>query len=140
MKLQTKFSTLLENIRGSHWVVFCKKNCFFFAWSSYCRHGLNCSGRKAYSHRTPFFSTIILPEIRAGSFSLKFRCSGASNKFTTTALPMVFYFSIEHLNLQGHCKYLLVSSLRIKNCAIIFPRRKQIPQRNTTVTQENNYV
>ena len=89
---------------------------------------VDCSGWKGYSHRRLFFSQVNLPEIKAGSSSYKFKGFGVRNKFK---------YSTEHLDLPGHCKYLSVSSLRIKKNGIIFPGSKHISQRNTPVSQEN---
>ena len=117
------------HFRSSRWKVFCKI-VFFFARNSFCGHWFLCSGRKGYSHRRLFFKRVSLPEIRAGSFVQEFMCSGARNNFRTGALPRIFNYSKESVNLPGYCKYQPVSSLRIKKNAIIFQGSKQIPQRN----------
>ena len=52
-------------------------------------------------------------------------------KFGTSPVPRMLNYSTEDLDLPGHCKYLPVSSLRIKKNAIIFPGKKQIPERYT---------
>ena len=102
--------------RSSHWEVFCKKG--VFGRFPYCGHCLNCSGEKVYSHRRRFFFThVILPEIRIGSFSHEFRCSGARNKFRAGVLSRIFSYSTEHLHsvhLLSYCGSLSVSSLRRK--------------------------
>ena len=56
---------------------------------------------------------ITLPELKASSFSWESRCSGVRNNFKSGAISKIINYSIEHLNLLSHCKYLPVSSLRI---------------------------
>ena len=96
----------------------CSVKKVFFGRSPYCGHCLNCSGEKVYSHRRRFFFThVILPEIRIGSFSHEFRCSGARNKFRAGVLSRIFSYSTEHLHsvhLLSYCGSLSVSSLRRK--------------------------
>ena len=120
--------------RSSHWEVFYKKIVLFFSRSQYCGHWSTCSEQKCYSHRRLFFSQVILPEIRTGSFSQEFNCSVARNKFRTDANSMIFNYLTD---LTNHNKHKPVSLLRIKRNVVIFPARKQIPQRNTSISQEN---
>ena len=85
-----------------------------------------------------FFYASHFTRDRAGSFSQKFRRkkSRARNRLRAGALPGIFKYSTEHLDLSDHCKYLPVSSLRIKKSAIIFAGIKSILQRNYLNTQE----
>ena len=87
--------------------------------------------KSLFSQEAVFFSQFILQDIRTGSFSQEFSCSDARNIFRGGPLHRKFSHSTEHIELLGHCKYLLISSLRIKKDAIIFPGSKQIPKGNT---------
>ena len=101
----------------------------FSARPLYCGHWLTCSGQKGYSHLRLFFFQVTLPEIRTGSFSQELSCSGARNKF---AIPGIFQYLTEHLNLPGHSQ-----SVKDKKNVAVFPGSKQTPQRNISVSQEN---
>ena len=79
---------------------------------------------------------VILPEMRTGSFFQELKCFCARNKLRTSVFPRIFNYSTEHLYSPGQYKYLLVSSFRRRKNAIFFSGSKQIPQRNTSVSQE----
>ena len=96
---------------------------FFFARPLYCGHWLTCSGQNGYSHWRLFFFQVTLPEIRTGSFSQELSCSGARNKFITGAIPRIFKYLTEHLDLPGHSQ-----SVKDKKERRYFPRK----QANTT--------
>ena len=83
------------------------------------------------------FSQLILAEIEAGWFSQEVRCSGARDILRNGALHRTICCPIEHFDLLRYCKYLPVSSLKIKNSVINFLESKQIPQRNTSVSHES---
>ena len=87
--------------------------------------------RRLFPQDTCFFPR----SIKIGLFYQELRCFGARNKFRTVAIPRIFSVSTKHLDLPDCCKYLPGSSLRIKKNAIIFPGSKQIPQKNTSVSQ-----
>ena len=102
--------------RSSHWEVFCKKGVFWqvsVLWTLF-----ELFWRKSlFSQEAAFFTHVILPEIRIGSFSHEFRCSGARNKFRAGVLSRIFSYSTEHLHsvhLLSYCGSLSVSSLRRK--------------------------
>ena len=114
------------------------KKVLFFATSPCSEQWLACSARKGYSHRRLLFSLIILPEIRTEGicFSKEFTCSCAINKFRTGTLSRILNYSAEHLKMPGNYStgsYLLM----IGKKSVIFSGSKQIPQRNTTLSQEN---
>ena len=125
--------------RSSHWDEFCKKSVFLsdlhvmdMSWSilaeniilkGYC---LFFSG-----HFTRDKNRIIIPGIHL------FWCK---NKFRSGTLPNIINYSTERLDLQGHCKYFPVGLLRIKRNSISFSGRKQVSQRNTSISQENRYI
>ena len=46
---------------------------------------------------------VILPEIRAVSFSEEFRGSDERNKFRTVELPKISNYPTENVDLTGHC-------------------------------------
>ena len=73
-----------------------------FATSSCSGHWLTCFSWKGYFHRRLFFSKIILPGIKSGSFTIEFRCSCAINKFGTGTLCRIFKYSSEHLKVPGN--------------------------------------
>ena len=77
-------------------------------------------------------SQIFLPQKRAGLFFREFRCSGAGDNSITGALPGIFSYSTEQLDLPGKCKYVPVSLFKIKRNGIILPGSKRILQRTTS--------
>ena len=83
------------------------------------------------------FSQFILGETGAGWFSQEVRCSGARFILRKDALHRTIYYQIEHFDLPRYCTYLRVSSLKVKKSVINFLESKQIPQRNTSVSQKN---
>ena len=93
--------------------------------------------KSLFSQETVFLTQLILPQVRKGSSSLEFRYSGARNKFKTDALPRIFSYSTEHLNLPGHCKYLSVSSLWKAKKRRHFPKKQAI---TTSVSHENKQI
>ena len=112
---------------------------FLFTRPTHCRHELICSARKGYSQGRLFFGGYFTRD--KTTFILQgIRFSGAKNKFRTGALPRIFNYSTEHLDLPSHYKYSPVSLLRIKMNSIILLRSKQIPQRNTSMPQESRYT
>ena len=107
-----------------------------FAVSPCCWNWSTCFPWKDYSHRRLFFSQIILPEIKTGSFSIEFRCSCAINKFKTSTLcGRTFNYSTEHLKIPGNYtmyNYLLTTEKK----SVIFSGSRQMQQRNTILSQE----
>ena len=69
-----------------------------------------------------FFSRSLYQR-RTGSFSQELSCSGARNKFITGAIPRIFKYLTEHLDLPGHSQ-----SVKDKKERRYFPRK----QANTT--------
>ena len=112
---------------------------FLFTRPTHCRHEQICSAGKGYSQGRLFFGGYFTRD--KNTFILQgIRFSGAKNKFRTGALPRIFNYSTEHLDLPSHYKYSPVSLLRIKMNSIILLRSKQIPQRNTSMPQESRYT
>ena len=106
-----------------------------FAVSPCCWNWSTCFPWKDYSHRRLFFSQIILQEIKAGSFSIEFRCSCAINKFKTSTLcGRTFNYSTEHLKIPGNYtmyNYLLTTEKK----SVIFSGSRQMQQRNIILSQ-----
>ena len=101
-------------VRSSHWEVFCKK--VFFCQIFILRILVELfRTKKLFLQNTVIFpcqftrvnNRLILLDVQV------FRCPGVRNNFRTGALPRIVNYSMENLNLPGHCKYLPVSSLRI---------------------------
>ena len=93
-------------------------------------NGLPVLDKKGILTGDSFFHQIILP---TGSFSQNVRCSGVRYRFRIGALPRIFNYSTEHLDLLGNCKYLPVSSLSIKKFIISHKYHKgppQLPKKN----------
>ena len=92
--------------------MFRKKD--LFATCPCCGHWLTCVARKRYPHRRLYFSNFILPEIRTGSLSIKFRCSRAINKFRTGTLYRILNHLTEYIKVSGNYRQLFVKDRKEK--------------------------
>ena len=73
--------------------------------------------KKSFSQETVFFPISFYQRQEEGHSFQECRCSGARSKLKIGALSRIFSYLTEHLDLPGHCKYLLISSLRTKKNA-----------------------
>ena len=83
---------------------------------------------------------IILPEIKIGSFTIEFRWSWSLNKFRTGTFCRIVKYSTEHLKVPNNLYSYSYILLTIKKKRVIFSESKQIPQRNTILSQENTEI
>ena len=89
--------------------------------------------KRLFLQETAIFK--VRTEIRTGSIFQEFRSSGARNKFATGALFKILNYLKDHPDFPGYCKYMFLSSRRLKKYVFIFSASKQIPQRNSSVFQ-----
>ena len=108
--------------RSSHRKVSCKKGALFCQISPYCGQWLIFSRRKGYFYRRLLFSQVILPELRAGSFSHELKCSSARKKIQNSCSShnVELFKGKPRFTRLFTSIYFSVSSLRIKKNAIIF--------------------
>ena len=114
------------------------KKVFFFCHVSmfWTLVDLFCT-KRLFSQETAFFPDYFTRDKNGrNSFSKEFSCSCAINKFRTGTLCRILNYSAEHLKIPGD--YTTGSCLlRIEKKNVIFSGSKQIPQRNTMLSQEN---
>ena len=109
---------------------------FFFATSLCSGHWLTCSARKSYSHRRRLFSQIILPEIRTEGIRSPRNSAVLVPQINSEPVLSAGYSIIRQRTSRYQAtigSYLL----RIEKESVIFSGSKQIPQRNTMLSQEN---
>ena len=87
---------------------------FFFSRSSYCKHFLNCSGKKTYLLRSLYFFPGHFIKNKNRFILTGIQVFWSRNKLRTGVLPRIFNHSTEYLNLQDHCVCLPISSLRLR--------------------------
>ena len=82
------------------------------------------------------FSHVILPETVTGLLFQEFRYFSTRTKFRAGWPPWIFNYWTDHFDLPGYCKpnFMFVKD---KKSAVIFRGSRQIPQRNSSVSQEN---
>ena len=87
---------------------------FFLSRSRYCKHCLNCSGKKTYPLRRLYFFPGHFIKNKNRFILTEIQVFWSGNKLRTVVLPRIFNHSAEYLNLQEHCVCLPISSLRIR--------------------------
>ena len=95
-----------------------------------------CFVRKYYSHRRLLFSKIILPEIRAEGICSS-RNSAVHVPEINSELVLFAGYSIIWQSPSRYQTTIGSYLLRIEKKSVIFSGSKQIPQRNTMLSQEN---
>ena len=112
------------------------KKVFFFATSLCSGHWLTCSARKGYSHRRRLCSQIILPEIRTEG--IRSPRNSAVLVLQINSEPVLFAgYSIIRQSTSRYRATIGSYLLSIEKESVIFSGSKQIPQRNTMLSQEN---
>ena len=91
--------------------MLCKKDVVFLPGLHIVNTGWTASNEKVILTGNCFFPFHFTRDKK------RVRCSGARSKLKIGALSKIFSYLTEYLDLPGHCKYLLISSLRIKKNA-----------------------
>ena len=114
------------------------KKVFLFATSPCSGYWLTCLTRKRYSQRRLLCFPDYFTRDKNGrnSFSKEFSCSCAMNKFRT-GLVLFAEYSIIRQSTSRYGSTIASYLLRIEKKSVIFSGSKQIPQRNTMLSQEN---
>ena len=116
--------------------MFCKKGVLFCQVSMFWTMvDLFCT-KRLFTQETTFFPDYFTRDKNGrNSFCKEFCCSCAINKFRTGTLCRILNYSAEYLKIPGN--YTICSCLlRIEKKSVIFAGSKQIPQRNTMLSQE----
>ena len=115
--------------------MFCKKVVLFCHLSMFSTLvDLFCT-KRLFSQETAFFPDYFTRDKnRWNSFSKEFSCSCAINKFRTSTICRILNYS------QSTSRYRATIGsylLKVEKKSVIFSGSKQIPQRNTMLSQEN---
>ena len=117
--------------------MFCKKGVLFCLVSMFWTMvDLFCT-KRLFSQETAFFPGYFTRAKNGrNSFFKEFSCSCAINKLRTGTVCRILSYSAKHLKIPGN--YSIDSYLlRVENESVIFSGSKQMPQRNSMLSQEN---
>ena len=117
--------------------MFCKKGALFCHVSMFWTLvDLFCT-KRLFTQETAFFPDCFTRDKNGrNSFSKEFSCSCAMNKFRT-GLVLFAEYSIIRQSTSRYGSTIASYLLRIEKKSVIFSGSKQIPQRNTMLSQEN---